>query len=58
MVLKDFKCQRCGKRFEMEVLEEREAQERVYTVPARCPGCESTLIVEIRTIRRFRRRSA
>lgn len=51
MVRKELKCQRCGHRFECEVLGEDEVQERTYAPPVTCPKCRSTLVEPIRTLR-------
>jgi len=58
MVLKELKCQRCGNRFELEVLEDCEVAERPSSAPVRCPKCQSMLIEPIRTLRRVSGRSA
>ena len=43
-----FICKNCGCRFEKEVFEEGEAEEkRVPTGPVRCPQCKSTNVKEI-----------
>ena len=52
MVLKELKCQRCGHRFECEVLEEDEGKESPYSSPVTCPKCRSTMIQAVRILRR------
>lgn len=52
MVLKELKCQRCGHRFECEVLEEDEAKKSPNSPPVSCPKCRSMMIEAIRSLRR------
>lgn len=41
MVKRRFVCRRCGKRFEIEIFERGEAQEkRLPASPVRCPECK------------------
>lgn len=57
MVLKEFKCTRCGCRFEKEVFQEGEA-EQIFapTVPVRCPECLSEFIEPLKVLRQLVRR--
>lgn len=49
MLLVEFKCTRCGRRFELEVYEKGEAETRqVCTSPARCPACSSVYLDRVR----------
>jgi DNA-directed RNA polymerase subunit RPC12/RpoP len=51
MVKKEFKCQRCGTKFEIEVFEKGEAEARRQpTAPVRCPKCSSTFIEIVRVL--------
>lgn len=51
MVRKEFKCQMCGTRFEIEVFEKGEAEATLQpTAPVRCPKCKSTYIQVIRAV--------
>lgn len=53
MLIKELKCQCCGRRFEAKVLDrENPREERVHGNPVRCPSCRSTLIEEVRVLRR------
>ncbi|QDU57527.1 hypothetical protein Pan181_37450 [Aeoliella mucimassa] len=57
MVLKEYKCTRCGCRFEKEVFEEGEAERLVLpTAPVRCPECHSEYIEPGRILRHVARR--
>lgn len=59
MVLKEFKCTRCGRRFEQEVFEEGETERQfVPTAPVRCPECRSEYIEPIRVVRHLPRRAS
>ena len=52
MVVKLFKCQMCGTRFEVEVLDQDDPRERNQPgAPVRCPKCGSTQIEAVRTLR-------
>lgn len=55
MVVKEFRCTRCGKRFEIECLDRDDPRERnELGVPIRCPNpvCRSHHIEAIRVVRR------
>jgi DNA-directed RNA polymerase subunit RPC12/RpoP len=53
MVIKEFKCQRCGHRFELEVFEEGEADEKQWTSrPVTCEKCRSPSIEAVRIVGR------
>jgi DNA-directed RNA polymerase subunit RPC12/RpoP len=53
MLIKLFKCQMCGARFEVKVLDREDAKERyVYGSPVRCERCNSTEVEPVRTLRR------
>jgi len=59
MLLKELKCTLCGRRFECEVLEKEEKQERVLPwSPVRCPDCGSTYVTEVRVLRHLPRRAS
>ena len=43
MIRRRYQCHKCGKLFEVDVLEPGEAEERrLRPVPVRCPECGST----------------
>ena len=53
MVVKELKCQRCGRRFEAEVLDREDPrEEHVHGSPVRCPNCQSTFVDVVRVLRR------
>ncbi len=55
MVVKEFRCTRCGKRFEIECLDREDPRERHEPgIPIRCPNpeCRSEYVEPIRIIRR------
>ena len=59
MVLKEFKCQMCGYRFEVEIVEAEEARElRIATMPVTCPKCQSPRVEGTRVIRHTGRAAA
>ena len=59
MVLQEFKCQHCNHRFEAEVLDDDEPQERNRRgSPLRCPVCNYSLLEILRTVRRRIRRAS
>ncbi len=56
MLLKEYKCTRCGRKFDKEVFEEGEAETLlVPTAPVRCPECDSTYIEPVRVVRHIPR---
>lgn len=56
MLLKEYICTRCGRKFENEVFEEGEAEKRhLPWAPVRCPECESTFIEPVRIVRHIPR---
>ena len=57
MVVKEMKCSMCGHRFQAELLDREDPNERhVFGAPLRCPKCNSTMVEAIRVIRREARR--
>ncbi len=53
MLVKLFKCQMCGLRFEVEVYDRRDPKEKdIPGVPVCCDRCNSHRIEEIRVLRR------
>jgi DNA-directed RNA polymerase subunit RPC12/RpoP len=59
MLRKEFRCTRCGNRFERDVFEEGEAECQMRpTAPVRCPECGSTYIEEVRIVRHLPRRAS
>lgn len=57
MIVGEMKCQMCGRRFEVELLDREDPRERhVQGAPARCPNCNSTQVEKVRVIRRVTRR--
>lgn len=55
MLMKEFRCTRCGKQFETECLDREDPRERFKAgAPIRCPNpeCRSEFIEQIRIIRR------
>jgi hypothetical protein len=57
MIVGEMKCQMCGRRFEVEMLDREDPRERhVQGVPVRCPNCNSTAVEKVRVIRRVTRR--
>jgi DNA-directed RNA polymerase subunit RPC12/RpoP len=57
MIVSEMKCSKCGRRFEVEMLDREDPRERHMTgVPVRCPICNSTMAEKVRVIRRVTRR--
>ena len=55
MVVAVLKCQMCGTKFEAEMLDRDDPNERHRQgSPIRCPRCKSTEIEAIRLVRRLR----
>jgi len=56
MLLKEYKCTRCGHKFDMEVFEEGEAETLLLpSAPLQCPDCASTYIEPVSVIRHIPR---
>jgi DNA-directed RNA polymerase subunit RPC12/RpoP len=54
MVLQEFKCMICGRKFEAKVLDDQDPKERACAGSSlRCPGCSSTVLNVICTVRRM-----
>ncbi len=48
MIRKKFQCRNCGERFEADVFEKGEAeQKRLPSGPVHCPNCNRTDVVEV-----------
>lgn len=59
MIVQEFKCTMCGRRFEVEVLDRDDPKERHEPgYPVRCPNCRSDMIEKLRDIRRVTRRAS
>jgi DNA-directed RNA polymerase subunit RPC12/RpoP len=57
MIVFEMKCQMCGQRFEVELLDRDDPEERnTRGFPARCPKCSSPEIEKVRPLRRIQRR--
>jgi DNA-directed RNA polymerase subunit RPC12/RpoP len=55
MIVAVLKCQMCGAKFEAEMLDRDDSNERHrHGSPIRCPRCNSTEIEVLRTVRRLR----
>ena len=53
MIIKELKCQRCGHRFESEVLDRDDPKEEyIQGSPVRCPQCQSTFLDTVRVLRK------
>ena len=49
MIVKEFKCQRCGNHFVVEVIDRKDPNERqIVGAPVRCPECKSQYIEVVR----------
>jgi DNA-directed RNA polymerase subunit RPC12/RpoP len=56
MIIGEMKCQMCGRRFEVELLDREDPKERhLPGGPVRCPNCNSSMVERIRVIRRVTR---
>lgn len=57
MIVGELKCQMCGRRFEVEMLDREDPREQhVQGVPVQCPNCNSTRVEKVRVVRRVTRR--
>jgi predicted Zn-ribbon and HTH transcriptional regulator len=57
MLVKEMKCGMCGTHFEAEFIDREDPHEReIHGSPLRCPRCQSSVIEEVRIIRRASRR--
>lgn len=53
MIVGEMKCQMCGRRFEVELLDREDPRERhMPGAPVRCPNCNSQQVEKVRVIRR------
>lgn len=53
MIVKLFKCQMCGERFEVECLDRQDPRERhVQGCQITCPKCHSPSVEEVKVLRR------
>jgi hypothetical protein len=56
MIVCEMKCQMCGRRFEVEMLDREDPRERdVRGLPVRCPNCNSTSVERVCVVRRVTR---
>ncbi len=54
MVVGEMKCQMCGRRFELELLDREDPNERhTPGAPVRCPNCSSQQVEKVRVIQRL-----
>jgi predicted Zn-ribbon and HTH transcriptional regulator len=59
MIIAEMKCQMCGQRFEVELLDREDPKEQhLPGVPVRCPNCKRSTVEEVRMVRRVTRRAS
>lgn len=52
MVVCELKCQMCNARFECEILDDNDPNERRGGRPVRCPNCSSQEVEKVRVLRK------